>query len=1341
MDEDVFIKSDIGAQAAWKGFSSQTLYIAYRLVTDIQGYEYYPEDIEDLVVKYNGEVIEAVQVKNITATLTISHLSSTKTSKGGEGFFKRMCSLHSKYSNFKTIKVVYFGDLGVELRDLEKGVEKTKENIREKLVDNHGLLYDDAEWLLNSLKFEKVEEKQLTDGIHQQIKSYMPIMAAPYLAQSLLVQYISKLSKEKGYTCLKSWEEEIHKIGTSIAGIDGYFKEYDKSLIRLSELTMDKDYIELKDEFLQGVSAHPMHIRSNLDFLRTTWIEEIKNSVLNYEATIVKGVSGQGKSALCYRYLLEMYPEEFVFCIRSIISEGQAQNLASALIALSKYLDDFIIYIDVQPGENRWAYLLQELQMRGIKIPILISIRDEDYNITSFNGKAVQYNVIELELTEAEAHWIYDFYTENQPHATFRTFEDAWNVYGGKGLLIEFVYLLTNNQTLTQRIEQQIDAMMLERISDSWLELLHLVCFTGSLGCSVDFNAVKGVLKCDSMNAAVKRFSDEYLLRITIDGNRLEALHPVRANIIYNVLRTKTVINIKEALMKALNCVESKYVSIILMEYFTNYEYSLDDIQMIAKNDYKDWIAFGKVIKAILWLEVKQYVESNIHCFWKLNEEKGKGWLCFIPLDPTGIDRSNEIIAERMLEHMPGNKESIRATIHEVRETLSSLSFEYKLLDCFFRGSKHPIVMPKSDDEKTMFGYSLFWMAKRNYSVELQMNKEDISNIICFGDIQACADTIRGLNEQSTLLEVCNIAIEQFVQRLIREHQIVSYIETDEEVRCKFIPPILNEKATPKDEKNINQYWRIKMLNILQQIYPNKEYIDIELLGVNLLADVGIQAMDYKLHMHKSNRHSRWTSEVNGWVKIRIEYGLRPASWMEYVKEIDLVRSSVNTLLINTMKLVDDIYKKGRYTKDRWTHVESQMMIFREHIFYENMLPKTIMDPYCLYSEGTAQHIADDDYPVQQLLSVEKYKKFRKVFGNVYTSLDNFYNQFAEWLLVRLNKKSMDDIKNPRLAMYNLFCAARDISKLQQEYNTLFLPYSTLDKNFCQQETENLLTMVNVWRIVLDSVPRGQAIAYNAKQTFRKGVLYPDVIKEKIATFIDGTVYETKQKIYVLSKCEMTEEDSLEEAYTQFVLKLREIYKDAIEFSSNRWHMEMKEKTIVYIPILFNAVNIIGFEVPLYKILDTDKSLISKLMIPCELEEEFKDTIFKNSMANENWCSTIAKVSTLKTYLQRYKQVISVPMCEKCVDGVETFIDSFHHDFEILINEIVESENLMEYVVGRVSGDLEEAASALKDFLVYIKEFSEKAINEEAADEILNVIDAVVGVMMMIHKYVLNLNE
>ena len=43
------------------------------------------------------------------------------------------------------------------------------------------------------------------------------------------------------------------------------------------------------------------------------------------------------------------------------------------------------------------------------------------------------------------------------------------------GPLIEFVYLLTNNQTLAQRLQDQVDALLREGISDDWLELLQLV--------------------------------------------------------------------------------------------------------------------------------------------------------------------------------------------------------------------------------------------------------------------------------------------------------------------------------------------------------------------------------------------------------------------------------------------------------------------------------------------------------------------------------------------------------------------------------------------------------------------------------------------------------------------------------------------------------------------------------------------------------------------------------------------------------------------------------------------------------------------------------------------------
>lgn len=50
-ENNQFIKSDFGAQAAWKGFSSQALYIASRIVADTDDNCFYPEDIEDLVLQ------------------------------------------------------------------------------------------------------------------------------------------------------------------------------------------------------------------------------------------------------------------------------------------------------------------------------------------------------------------------------------------------------------------------------------------------------------------------------------------------------------------------------------------------------------------------------------------------------------------------------------------------------------------------------------------------------------------------------------------------------------------------------------------------------------------------------------------------------------------------------------------------------------------------------------------------------------------------------------------------------------------------------------------------------------------------------------------------------------------------------------------------------------------------------------------------------------------------------------------------------------------------------------------------------------------------------------------
>ena len=48
----------------------------------------------------------------------------------------------------------------------------------------------------------------------------------------------------------------------------------------------------------------------------------------------------------------------------------------------------------------------------ALEIPVLVSIRDEDYNVTPLNGKAIKYDVVELSLSKEEAEDIYNIFTQ-----------------------------------------------------------------------------------------------------------------------------------------------------------------------------------------------------------------------------------------------------------------------------------------------------------------------------------------------------------------------------------------------------------------------------------------------------------------------------------------------------------------------------------------------------------------------------------------------------------------------------------------------------------------------------------------------------------------------------------------------------------------------------------------------------------------------------------------------------------------------------------------------------------------------------------------------------------------
>ena len=164
-----FEKSDMGAQAAWKGFSSQTLYIASRIMSESEKFEYFPERLEDLLIMQDGNILEIVQVKDLSEPLSISNLSSASKSLSGEGFYKRACSLMNSESVLQSIRVIYFGSLGTELLELSQGDKFAFEAVKKKLVTKHGLPEAEVMWLLQKIKFEKVNRELLEERIMKQV--------------------------------------------------------------------------------------------------------------------------------------------------------------------------------------------------------------------------------------------------------------------------------------------------------------------------------------------------------------------------------------------------------------------------------------------------------------------------------------------------------------------------------------------------------------------------------------------------------------------------------------------------------------------------------------------------------------------------------------------------------------------------------------------------------------------------------------------------------------------------------------------------------------------------------------------------------------------------------------------------------------------------------------------------------------------------------------------------------------------------------------------------------------------------------------------------------------------
>jgi hypothetical protein len=471
------------AGPALRGFRLQILYTLSRLIepqTALSG-QLWPEGIEDLaILDADGSPREAVQVKGYGASLTLSDLKMT---------LKRAVKIAQDHPDC-VIRLLSFGPFGPELTDAWAGEGSSRNRVATKLR-RMGLGPSEIERLFSRFELCEEQEQDITEKIQRFLRSNPLLGGEASHASDILCQRLYVAAERRDRITHADLIKRLTHVGRYLHARSGYWRDWASVIEPLDPASTPKMPSErLHDQFQQGMSARYEHILADCDIQRHRWLERISTGFEKTGVVIVHGASGQGKSALAYRWLHLETPSSWRLQIKLVENRREALQIAETLSSHAQAVSaPIVIYIDVRPHDQGWPLLVEELA-RIAQIRLLVTVREEDWLRAILSRSDVGFEDISLSLDRAEAQAIYDQLARPETPGPFLSFDEAWARFlagkDGEGPLMEFVYLVNRSESLRDRLSAQVNRIRTDIHrgdgSNSELRLLALVAFASALG-------------------------------------------------------------------------------------------------------------------------------------------------------------------------------------------------------------------------------------------------------------------------------------------------------------------------------------------------------------------------------------------------------------------------------------------------------------------------------------------------------------------------------------------------------------------------------------------------------------------------------------------------------------------------------------------------------------------------------------------------------------------------------------------------------------------------------------------------------------------------------------------
>lgn len=1051
-----------GATAAYRGFLQQTLYTLSRIVSSPDdNYSFQPEGEEDLAIfNEQGEIIEAIQVKAYSNALTVS----TFDPENPNAFFHRTIRRLREHPQC-IVRIASFGPFGPEMAGAWRGDSRHRNRVSERFI-NAGFSEEDIQTIFNHIQLEPVNE----DGLRSTVFEFLQQTLAggePESAVDLLSHWLMQAAEARDSLSPSQIINRLTDVGRILSERATHHSEWFTSIIPLVEERgiEEEERQNLSNEFYQGIAATYSHILAGVDVVREDRLQEINCGFDNANIVIIKGASGQGKSSLAYRYLHDYVPELGRFRVCLIQDRQHATRIARALSGHANALrTPMFVFIDVSPQDLDWPELIRELAHIP-NLRIMITVREEDFARTRVSRADFHWESIDLQFDQDEARHLYNQLAERRIPDQFLDFDEAWQRFGGDGPLLEFAYLVTQNETLRDRLEQQVNRLQdLRRtgaLTDDEITLLRLAAVASEYGARLNIATILSELSLPEVERTLDLFEREYLIRRAGTNQEfVEGLHPIRSRFLVELLTDPIQHTWEQLASTCLPALAESDIETFLHYAFSRHPNELGEIIECLDELYpQTWTGLAGIVRALLWLGIQEYTNANSELIQEAEERFGQAWWIVLVLnfDIASVNREGLDSLWAQANFLP---EEVRRTMaaYRARQTSPNTIFQHAE-EWLSRIEEEPMA-PETLSDWSGYAEITFWIGYRNIDITLRdfpLNVNFDSNIESLpldilGDVVLAYSYALG-QEFTEWLSHREYAL---LQRYQEETLTVALENDGETVRSHFIlerGARIDTRNSVQENEQFNQNMlheeSLHRIRLLRKLLPTHSRFGSQGYGHRLLVQLPHDDTD-KPGIPIDMLHPERATNINGIFAGLVSYQYRPSNFTDYVERILELRSRVVSNLERYCRVLDRYFRRQNETNLLRDKDIDDLNQLRLDLGYSPLLPRGVVDEWGYSSEISRDPDSRRSPQTAQrqnnILALRKYRPYLSAWADLTFSINTFYLHSQDVLRINPQQGRANDRFYQAaagqgvasLSVYNLAEAIKVLPRLQREFRNLF---------------------------------------------------------------------------------------------------------------------------------------------------------------------------------------------------------------------------------------------------------------------------------------------------------------